>query len=183
MAPLSGKKVAILVADGFDQSELMRPRQALEDAGATTHIVSPVEGKVKGWLKGNWADEFAVDVPLEAADVDAFDALLLPGGTINPDRLRRVEQAVQFVRRFHAAGKPIASICHGPWMLVEADLLRGRTATSFSSIKTDLKNAGANWVDQEVVVDGGIITSRNPDDLDAFNAAIVEEFARPPRAQ
>jgi protease I len=183
MATLSGRTVAILVADGFDQSEMMRPRQALEDAGATVHLVSPVEGTVKGWIKGNWADEFAVDVQLDAADASTYDALVLPGGTINPDRLRRVPEAVQFVRDIYAAGKPVASICHGPWMLVEADVLRGRTATSFFSIKTDLKNAGANWVDQEVVVDDGIITSRNPDDLDAFNTAMIEEFARPPRAR
>lgn len=174
---LAGKKVAILVADGFDQSELMSPRQALDEAGAHTQIISPVEGMVKGWLKGNWADEFAVDVQLGAANPDEYDALLLPGGTINPDRLRREPQAVQFVRAFFGAGKPIASICHGPWMLVEADVLRGRTATSFYSIKTDLKNAGANWVDEEVVVDQGIITSRNPGDLEAFNAKMIEEFA------
>jgi protease I len=174
---LAGKKIAILVADGFDQSELVSPRQALDEAGAHTEIVSPVQSTVRGWLKGNWADEFAVDVQLGAANPDEYDALLLPGGTINPDRLRREPQAVQFVRAFFEAGKPIASICHGPWMLVEADILRGRTATSFYSIKTDLKNAGANWVDQEVVVDQGIITSRNPGDLPAFNAKMIEEFA------
>ncbi len=178
MAQLRGKKVAILVTDGFDQSELISPREALEEAGAVTQIVSPANTTVKGWIKGNWADDFAVDVPLESANPDEYDALLLPGGTINPDRLRRVPQAVQFVRTFFEAGKPIGAICHGPWMLVEADVLRGRTATSFFSIKTDLKNAGANWIDQEVVVDGGIITSRSPEDLPAFNAALIDEVAK-----
>src|SRR3712207_3834073 len=147
---LQGKQVAILVADGFEEVELTEPKRALEEAGAQTKIVSPVQGQVKSWQHGNWGGEFPVDVPLDEANTGDFDALLLPGGTINPDRLRREPRAVEFVRAFFDSGKPIAAICHGPWMLVEADVVRGRTVTSFHSIKTDVKNAGANWVDQEV---------------------------------
>jgi protease I len=174
---LDGKKVAILVTDGFEQVELTEPKQALEDEGAQTAIVSPAEGKVKGWQHTEWGDEFPVDVPLSNARPGDYDALLLPGGVMNPDKLRMNKEAVEFVRAFVDAGKPIAAICHGPWLLVEADALRGRTATSYPSIQTDLKNAGANWVDQEVVVDGGIVTSRRPRDLPAFNRKMVEEFA------
>jgi protease I len=174
---LSGKKVAILVADGFEQVELTEPRQALEDAGAETRIVSPAQGRVKGWQKDHWGDEVEVDVPLDQASPDEFDALLLPGGQMNPDNLRKEERAVSFVRSFIDAGKPVAAICHGPWVLVEADAVRGRRMTSYSSIKTDLRNAGAEWVDEEVVVDEGIVTSRNPDDIPAFNRKMIEEIA------
>jgi protease I len=174
---LDGKRVAILVADGFEQVELTEPKQALELAGATTQIVSPAKGKVKGWNHTEWGDQFPVDLPLEQARPDDFDALLLPGGVMNPDRLRANPQAVQFVKSFFDAGKPIAAICHGPWTLIEAGAVRGRKMTSYESIKTDLKNAGANWVDQEVASDQGIVTSRKPADIPAFNLKMIEEFA------
>ena len=174
---LTGKKVAILVADGFEQVEMTEPRKALQDAGAETQIVSPKDGKVKGWQHTDWGDEFPVDVPLKSARADEFDALLLPGGVMNPDHLRIDAQAVQFVKDFFQAKKPVAAICHGPWMLAEADVLRDRTVTSFPSIHTDLENAGARWVDQEVVTDQGLVTSRKPDDIPAFNRKMVEEFA------
>ena len=174
---LNGKRVAILVADGFEQVEMTGPKQALELAGATTQIVSPAKGQVKGWNHTEWGDQFPVDLPLEQARPDDFDALLLPGGVMNPDKLRANKQAVQFVKSFFEAGKPIAAICHGPWTLIEADVVRGRTLTSWPSLQTDLRNAGAEWVDEEVHVDEGLVTSRKPDDLPAFNAKIVEEFA------
>jgi protease I len=177
MPTLNGKRVAILVEDGFEQVELTSPKQALEEAGATTQIISPKSGKVKGWAHTKWGDEFPVDVAIEQANANNFDALLLPGGVMNPDKLRTNQQAVQFVRSFFDQQKPVASICHGPWILAEADVLRGRKVTSYNSIKTDLKNAGANWVDQEVVVDQGLVTSRNPDDLPAFNRKMIEEIA------
>lgn len=178
MGKLDGKKVAILVTDGFEQVELTKPKQALEEAGATTHIVSPKDDEVKGWDEIDWGDTFSVDVPLNNASADDYDALLLPGGQINPDKLRAEESAVDFVKAFGDSRKPIAAICHGPWTLIEAGLAKGRKMTSFNSIQTDLKNAGADWVDQEVVVDSGIITSRNPDDIPAFNDKIIEEFAK-----
>ena len=174
---LEGKKVAILVTDGFEQVELTEPKKALEEAGAQTAIVSPAEGKVKGWEHTEWGDEFPVDVPLSEARSEDYDALLLPGGVMNPDKLRMNQEAVRFVKAFVDAEKPVAAICHGPWLLVEADVVRGRTVTSYPSIQTDMKNAGANWVDQEVVVDNGLVTSRRPRDLPAFNRKIVEEFA------
>jgi protease I len=174
---LSGKRVAILVADGFEQVELTGPKQALELAGATTQIVSPAKGQVKGWNHTEWGDQFSVDLPLEQARPDDFDALLLPGGVMNPDKLRTNQQAVQFVKSFVESGKPIAAICHGPWTLIEAGAVRGRKMTSYESIQSDLKNAGANWVDQEVVSDQGIVTSRKPDDIPAFNRKMIEEFA------
>jgi protease I len=177
MPTLNGKRVAILVEDGFEQVELTSPKQALEEAGATTQIISPKRGKVKGWDHTKWGDEFPVDVAIEQANANDYDALLLPGGVMNPDNLRTNQQAVQFVRSFFDQQKPVASICHGPWILAEADVLRGRKVTSYNSIKTDLKNAGANWVDQEVVVDQGLVTSRNPDDLPAFNRKMIEEIA------
>jgi protease I len=175
--PLNGKRVAILVADGFEQVELTQPKQELELAGATTQIVSPAKGKVKGWNHTDWGDQFPVDLPLEQARPDDFDALLLPGGVMNPDKLRMNKQAVQFVKSFVDSGKPIAAICHGPWTLIEAGAARGRKMTSYESIQTDLKNAGANWVDQEVVSDQGIVTSRKPADIPAFNLKMIEEFA------
>lgn len=177
MQELSGKRVAILVEDGFEQIELTSPKQALEEAGAKTHIISPKRGKVKGWEHKKWGQEFPVDVAVEQANANEYDALLLPGGVMNPDKLRTSKPAVQFVRSFFEQRKPVAAICHGPWTLVEADVLEGRKLTSYHSIQTDLKNAGANWVDQEVVVDQGLVTSRGPDDLPAFNRKLVEEVA------
>jgi protease I len=174
---LSGKKVAILVTDGFEQVELTEPKKALEQAGATAHIVSPKGDEVKGWKFKEWGDSFPVDVPLERADPNAYDALVLPGGQINPDKLRIDERAVAFARSFVEAGKPVGAICHGPWTLIEAGVVKGRTMTSYPSVKTDLKNAGANWVDEEVVVDEGLVTSRSPADLPAFNRKMVEEIA------
>jgi protease I len=174
---LNGKRVAILVADGFEQVELTEPKQALDNAGATTKIVSPAGDRVKGWQHTVWGDKFYVDVQLEDADCADYDALLLPGGVINPDKLRLEPKAIDFIRGFIKAGKPVAAICHGPWTLIDADAVRGRTITSWPSLKTDLRNAGANWVDEEVVVDNGIVTSRKPDDLPAFNRKMIEEFA------
>jgi protease I len=174
---LKGKTVAILVAKGFEEVELTEPRKALEDAGARTRLISPEEGEVRSWAHTDWGGEYEVDVPLAAARADDFDALLLPGGVMNPDHLRANREAVQFVRSFFEAGKPVASICHGPWVLAEADVLRGREVTSYPSIRTDLVNAGAHWVDEEVVVDAGLVTSRNPDDIPAFNRKMIEEFA------
>jgi protease I len=176
MAQLDGMKVAVLVAEGFEQSEMVEPKKALEQAGAKPMIVSPVQGEVQGWKHFDKADKFKVDVPLDQAKPDDFDALLLPGGVANPDQLRTKPKAVEFVKSFMESGKPVAVICHGPWTLVEADAVRGRKITSWPSLKTDLRNAGANWVDQEVVVDNGLVSSRKPDDLPAFCAKMIEEF-------
>ena len=177
MPALDGKRVAILVAEGFEQVEMTGPRQALEEAGAQTDIVSPAKGEVQGWKHFDKADRFKVDVPLDAANADEFDALLLPGGVANPDQLRMNPKAVQFVKRFFDARKPVGVICHGPWTLIEAGVVKGCTMTSWPSLRTDLQNAGAKWVDQEVVVDNGLVSSRNPKDIPAFNRKIVEEFA------
>jgi len=177
MPSLNGKKVAILVEDGFEQIELTSPKMALEEAGATTYIISPKHDKVKGWEHTKWGDEFPVDVVIDQANANDYDALVLPGGVMNPDKLRTNQRAVQFVRSFFDQHKPVAAICHGPWMLAEADVIKGRKVTSYPSIQTDLKNAGATWVDQEVVVDQGLVTSRKPDDLPAFNRKLVEEIA------
>src|SRR5438552_4030852 len=174
---LNNKKVAILVADGFEERELVEPREALNNAGAETMIVSPADGEVQGWKHHEKADKFPVDVPLAEAQADDFDALLLPGGVANPDQLRMKPEAVEFVKDFFSAGKPVAVICHGPWTLIEADVVRGRTMTSWPSIKTDLINAGAEWVDEEVIVDNGLVTSRKPEDIPAFNQKMIEEFA------
>jgi len=174
---LNGKRVAFLDADGFEQVELTEPKRALEEAGATAEIVSPADGKVKGWQHTDWGDVLDVDVPLDSARATDFDALVLPGGVMNPDALRQNEAAVAFVRGFFDQNRPVAAICHGSWTLVEADVLQGRRVTSYPSIQTDLKNAGAIWVDEEVVVDNGLVTSRNPDDLPAFNAKLIEEVA------
>lgn len=174
---ISGKKVAILLTDGFEQVEMTEPRKALQEAGAEVMLVSPKSDQVKGWQKTDWGDQFPVDKSLDSISADDFDALLLPGGQINPDMLRMQPKAVQLVRDFFDAHKPVAAICHGPWMLAEADVIRGRTITSFPSIKTDMINAGADWVDQEVVTDHGLVTSRKPDDLPAFNAKFIEEIA------
>ncbi len=175
MQKLDGKKVAILVANGFEQSEMTEPRKALQDAGATPHLVSPESGRVRGWTGGNWGDEFEIDLPLAEANPSDYDALMLPGGLLNPDRLRANDAAVKFVRTFFEQKKPVAAICHAPWLLAEADVLNGRTVTSYRSIRKDLENAGANWVDKEVVVDQGLVTSRSPNDLPAFNRKLVEE--------
>lgn len=174
---LKGKRVAILVDNGFEQVELTQPKQALEQAGAQTSIVSPQSGQVKGWDHTDWGETIAVDVSLDQASADDYDALLLPGGVMNPDHLRRNEKAQQFVRAFFEAGKPVAAICHAPWMLIDAGVALGRTLTSYPSIQMDLKNAGANWVDREVVVDKGLVTSRKPDDIPAFNQKMIEEIA------
>jgi protease I len=174
---LEGRRVAILVADGFEQVELTGPKEALEEAGAITHIISPNEGTVAGWHHYDAGDLFDVDVPLAEADARDFDALLLPGGVANPDQLRMKPEAVAFIKSFFDAGKPVAAICHGPWTLIEAGAVRGRTITSWPSIKTDLINAGAKWVDREVVADAGLVTSRKPDDIPAFNRKMIEEFA------
>jgi len=175
---LQGKRVAILVTDGFEQAELLEPRKALDDAGATTLVVSPKDNKVKGWNHTEWGKEVPVDVTLKSAKAGDFHALLLPGGVMNPDHLRMIPQAVAFVKHFIDAGKPVAAICHGPWTLIEADAVRGHTITSWPSLKTDLKNAGASWVDKEVVRDGKLVTSRKPDDIPAFNQEMIQLFAQ-----
>jgi protease I len=176
MATLNGMKVASLVAEGFEQVELTEPRKALDEAGSETRIVSPQAGEVQGWNHFDKADKFKVDVPLEQADAGDFDALLLPGGVANPDQLRIMPKAVQFVREFFDAGKPVAVICHGPWTLIDAGVAKGRTITSWPSLRADLSNAGAKWVDQEVVVDDGLVSSRKPADIPAFNRKMLEEF-------
>lgn len=174
--PLAGKTVAILVADGFEQVELTSPKKALEDAGATTKIISLKSGQVQGWKHFDKADSFPVDATAKEARADNFQALLLPGGVANPDQLRADPDAVAFVRSFFEQAKPVAAICHGPWTLIEAGVVSGRRLTSFHSIKTDLLNAGAHWVDEECVCDQGLVTSRSPKDLDAFNRKMIEEF-------
>ena len=174
---LEGKKIAILVADGFEQIELTEPKEALEAAGAITEIVSPAGRAVQGWNHDEKADYFDVDMPLDRARSDDYDALLLPGGVRNPDQLRQLTRALEFVDGFFATGKPVAAICHGPWMLIEAGVVDGRKITSWPSLKTDLRNAGANWVDREVVVDRGLVSSRKPGDIPAFNKKMIETFA------
>jgi protease I len=174
---LEGKKVAILVADGFEQVELTGPKEALEAAGAETEIVSPVDKKVRAWNESDWGSKFKVDVPLATANASDYDALLLPGGVMNPDRLRLQPRALQFIRAFFDAGKPVAAICHGPWTLIDSGVAKGRRMTSFPSIRKDLINAGVDWVDAEVVVDHGLVTSRRPADIPAFNRKMLEEFS------
>lgn len=177
---LRGKKVAILATDGFEQVELTEPRKALSNVGATTVVIAPKNGEIKGWNKKDWGQAVKVDLTLADANPHDYDALLLPGGVMNPDHLRMDPAAVNFVRQFVSTGKPIAAICHGPWTLVEADALRGRTVTSWPSLKTDIKNAGATWVDQAVVTDGQFIFSRKPDDIPAFNKALIEALVHAP---
>jgi protease I len=177
MNKIENKKVAILATDGFEESELTSPMNALKENGATVHIVSTSSGKIKSWKDGNWNMEIDVDKTVDEVSSSDYNALVLPGGVINPDKLRRDKNAVQFVRSFFDDHKPVASICHGPQMLIEAGVVKGRRMTSFGSIATDLKNAGAEWVDEEVVVDSGLVTSRSPEDLDAFNSKLVEEVA------
>jgi protease I len=174
---LVGKKIAVLATDGFEQAELMDPRTALDHAGATTEVISPKGGAIKGWKTKDWGESVPVDKTLDQVKAQDYDALVLPGGVMNPDHLRMDPKAVQFVKEFVATGRPVAAICHGLWTLVEAGAVRGKTFTSWPSLKTDLKNAGANWVDQEVVTDGQFISSRKPDDLPAFNKAIIEAVA------
>jgi protease I len=174
---LKNKRVAILATDGFEYSELTEPRNALQDAGAKTDVISPKEGKIKGWSHTDWGNEVTVDVNLQSADSANYDALLLPGGVMNPDHLRMDPAAVRFVKAFFENSKPVAAICHGPWLLVEADVVSGRKLTSWPSLRTDIKNAGGEWSDQEVVTDHGLITSRKPADIPAFNKKIIEEFA------
>jgi protease I len=174
---LLNKRVAILAADGFEQAELADPMKALEQAGADVSIVSPQSGKIQGMHHADKGDQFDVDISLKSAKPENFDALMLPGGLMNPDTLRSTPEAVEFVRAFATAGKPIAAICHGPWLLIEAGIVRGRKLTSWPAIQTDVKNAGGNWVDEEVVVDNGLVTSRKPGDIPAFNAKMIEEFA------
>ena len=175
--PLDGLKIAIVIADGFAQAQMTEPRNALHAAGAETRLVSPAIGRVRGWKHHDPADAFEVDIPLAHATPLEFDALLLPGGVVNLDSLRMKEQAVAFVRAFIKAAKPVAAICHGPWMLIEADAVGGRTVTSWPSLRTDLKNAGAKWVDREVAVHGNLITGRKPDDLQAFTREMIKVVA------
>jgi protease I len=174
---LSGKRIAFLATDGVEQVELTDPWEAVKSAGATPELVSLKSGKIQAWNHDKKGKKLKVDKTLEDATAEDYDGLVLPGGVMNPDTLRMFDEAVDFVRDFYKQGKPIAAICHGPWLLVEADLCDGRTLTSWPSVKTDIRNAGGNWVDQELVVDNGIVTSRKPDDLPAFCAKAVEEFA------
>jgi protease I len=175
-AELKGKRIAILLTDGFEQVEMTEPRNALDQAGAETHLVSP-KTEVRGYHHDQPGEEFPVDVPLSKAQAADYDGLLLPGGVANPDTLRIDEQAIALIQAFVDAGKPIAAICHGPWPLIETGVTKGRRLTSWPSLKTDLKNSGAEWVDEAVVVDRGLVTSRNPDDIPAFNRKMIEEFA------
>ena len=173
---LQGLRVAILVTDGFEQVEMTKPREALQQAGAETHLIAPKPGEVQGMNHDKPGDKFAVDKTLDSVSAKDYDALLQPGGVANPDRLRMIPKAVTFVRDFSEQNKPIAAICHGPWLLVEADIVNGKTLTSWPSLKTDIRNAGGNWVDREVVTDGNLVTSRKPDDLPAFNQEMLKLF-------
>ena len=177
MATLSNRKVAILTEEGFEQVELTSPLDALKTAGATVHIISPKSGRIKAWDKTNWGIEVDVDKQLDDVSPDDYDALVLPGGVLNPDKLRQNKAAVAFASAFLDEGKPVAAICHGPQLLIETGMLKGRKLTSYPSLQTDLKNAGATWVDEQVVVDNGLVTSRRPDDLPAFNKKMIEEIA------
>lgn len=174
---LNGKTIAILAADGFEQAELTEPMKALKDAGASVEIVSPRTGEIQGFNHFDKGDAFAVDRTIAASDASAYDGLVLPGGAHNPDQLRIDDEALKFVRAFFDAGKPVAAICHAPWILIDAGVVEGRKLTSYKTIRTDLRNAGAEVVDEEVVVDEGLVTSRDPDDLPAFCAKMIEEFA------
>lgn len=173
---LNGKRVAILATDGFEHSELVSPKQALEKEGATVEVISPHDGRIQGMNHHDKADTVAVDRTLDGASPDDYDALMLPGGVANPDQLRITPKAVEFTRAFMESGKPVAAICHGPWLLVEAGATKGRKLTSWPSLKTDIENAGGQWLDQPVVTDKGLVTSRKPDDMDKFNAKMIEEF-------
>ena len=173
---ISGKRVAILATDGVERIELIEPRKALNAAGASTTVVSPKSDSIKAWEHDHWGDDIDVDLPLDEARADDFDSLVLPGGVMNSDRLRLDKKAVEFVRKFFEAGKPVAAICHAQWLLVEAGVVRGKTLTSWPSLETDIRNAGGDWVDREVVVDEGLVTSRKPNDLPAFNRKMIEEI-------
>lgn len=177
MTTLSNKRVAILTEEGFEQVELTSPLGALENAGAQVDVISPKSGKIKAWNHTDWGIEVKVDKELSTVSPDDYDALVLPGGVMNPDKLRMNKEAVAFVSAFLDEGKPVAAICHGPQVLIETGMISGRNMTSYPSLQTDLKNAGAHWVDQEVVVDNGLVTSRTPDDLPAFNKKMIEEIA------
>ena len=176
MKDLSGKKVAIITENGFEEIELTSPKKALEEAGATVHIVSPQKEKVKAWNHDHWSIELPVDVNVSDADPADYDALVIPGGVLNPDQMRVNEDCVEFAKDFLRSGKPVAAICHGPQLLIETGMLQGRNMTSFKSVRTDLENAGVIWQDKEVIVDHGLVTSRSPKDLDAFNRKMVEEI-------
>lgn len=182
-AKLQGKKVAIVATDGFEQVELTEPKKALEAAGAQVDVVSPKQGEIKGWKFTDWGEPTKVDKTLDEAKPIDYDALVLPGGQINPDKLRIEPKAVAFVADFFNSGKPVGAICHGPWLLVEAGVLKKKTLTSWPSVKTDIRNAGGHWVDEEVVTDGNLTTSRKPDDLPAFNERIIREFSQGKPAQ
>lgn len=175
---LKGKKIAVVATDGFEQSELEKPIQAIKDAGGTYEIVSPKSGTIRGWDSTDWGNEFQVDRKIKEANPADYDGLLLPGGVLNPDQLRTDESVINFVKAFFKEGKqkPVAAICHGPWTLINAGVVKGRHMTSYKSIRLDLENAGVKWTDEEVVVDNGLVTSRNPKDLPAFNKKMVEEF-------
>jgi len=177
MTKLNGKTVAILTENGFEEVELTSPKKALEDAGATVHIVSPQKDKIKAWDHDHWSIELSVDKNVSDVKAEDYDALMLPGGVMNPDKLRMNKDAVEFAKDFLETGKPVAAICHGPQLLIETGLLEGRDMTSYPSLQTDIKNAGANWHDREVIVDNGLVTSRSPKDLDAFNEKMVEEIS------
>ena len=183
MNSLNGLKVAILITDGFEQVEMVKPREALDEAGAETSIVSPKNQSVRGWNFVNWGEEFAVDIPLDKADPEDFDALVLPGGVMNPDSLRMLPAAVEFAKSFFDAGKPVAAICHGPWTVIETGYAEGKKIASWPSLKTDLRNAGAQWMDEEVVVDGKLVSSRKPDDIPAFNRETIKLFSQAQRQE
>jgi len=170
------KKVAVLATDGFEEVELTSPKQAMEKAGFEVQVVAPESGKIKAWNDGNWSDEYKVDAVVDEISAQDYDGLFLPGGVINPDKLRIDEGALNFVRDFFEQGKPVGAICHGSWTLINAGVVSGRTMTSYKSIRKDMENAGVNWVDEEVVVDNGLVTSRNPGDLEAFNKKLIEEI-------
>jgi len=177
MAKLNGKIVAILTENGFEEVELTSPKKALENAGATVHIVSPQKDIIKAWNHDHWSIELSVDKNISDVKAEDYDALMLPGGVLNPDKLRMNKEAVEFAKDFIETGKPVAAICHGPQLLIETGLLEGREMTSYPSLQTDIKNAGANWHDREVIVDNGLVTSRSPRDLEAFNEKMVEEIS------
>jgi protease I len=176
LSGIDGRKAAILATDGVEQVELTEPKKALENAGVTVHVIAPKSGEIKAWKFKEWGDKIKVDKTLDHAKVEEYDVLVLPGGVINPDHLRTDTKAVQFVKDFVHSGKPVAAICHGPWTLIEAGVVKGKKMTSWPSIKTDLKNAGANWVDEVVVIDGNLITSRKPDDLATFSKTIMDHM-------
>jgi protease I len=175
---LQGKKIAIVATDGFEQVELTEPKKALEAAGAKVDVISPKPGEIKGWKFTDWGDRIKVDKTLDDAKPTDYDGLVLPGGQINPDKLRIEPKAVAFVTEFFNSGKPIGAICHGPWMLVEAGVVKKKTLTSWPSVRTDIRNAGGHWVDEEVVTDGNLTTSRNPDDIPAFSKRLIQEFSQ-----